>query len=66
MSKTFKKKINKHREEQEQEEDYYGHVRHNIDKSKKKRFTRALKTMDIDTLMDDELYEAEYGNEWGD
>ena len=64
MSKTVKKKINKHIEENE--EDYYGHVRHNINKSKKKRFDRALKTLDVDTLMDDDLYEAEYGNEWGD
>lgn len=62
MSKTFTKKINKHREEKE--EDYYGHVRHNFDKSKKKRFDRALKTMDIDTLMDEDIYE--YGDEWSD
>jgi hypothetical protein len=65
LSKTFKRKINKHREE-EREEDYYGHVKHNINKSKKKRLDRAIKTMDIDTLMDDDLYEAEYSNEWGD
>ena len=60
MSKTFKKKISKHREEEH--EDYYGHVRHNFNKSKKKRFDRALKTFDIDALMDEDL--VDFGDEW--
>lgn len=55
MSKTFKKR--KRNFEYEEQEDDYGYVKHNFDKTKKKRFDRALKTLNIDELLE---YEEEF------
>ena len=51
MSKTFKKK-SKHSNEYEEVSDDYGYVKHTINKSKQKRFDRALKVLDVDDLME--------------
>lgn len=50
MSKSYKKRV---REEDYEEFDEYGDLKsRSIDKRKKRRFTRALKTMDINELME--------------
>ena len=64
MSKTFKKKL-KHNDHEETHEDDYGYVKHSVNKSQQKRFDRALKTLDVDDLMDccDRLDELDAGND---
>lgn len=57
MSKSYKKRPR----EEDQEYDEYGDLKQrSVDKRKKRRFTRALKTMDIN-----ELLEMDDGTELG-
>lgn len=59
MSKTNKKFHNRFNDYYEEEyEDTL--AKKKVNKSKVKRFDRALKTKDIDTLLDEDFYEGEY------